>query len=44
MDQIIYLPDYLKPIKFNDLQRIGKPNDGGYIVRKKDILDAEHLI
>ena len=44
MEEIIYLPVYFKPVKFNDLQRIGKPNDGGYIVRKKDILDTEHLI
>ena len=40
----IEISDYFKPIKFNDLQRIGKPNDGGYIVRIKDILDTEHLI
>ncbi len=44
MEEIVYLPDYFKPISFDDLQRIGKPNDGGYIVRKQDIIDTEHLI
>ena len=44
MEEIVYLPDYFKPINFDDLQRIGKPNDGGYVVRKQDIIDTEHLI
>ena len=44
MEEIVYLPDYFKPVIFDDLKRIGNPNDGGYVVRKQDIIDSEHLI
>ena len=44
MEKLIYLPSFLNPIKFDDLIRIGKQNDGGYIVRRQDVVDAENLI
>ena len=44
MQETVYLPTFFKPVKFDDLQRIGKSNDGGYIVRKQDIADTYHLI
>ena len=44
MEKLIYLPSFLNPIKFDDLIRIGKQNDGGYIVRRQDVVDADNLI
>ena len=44
MEKLIYLPSFLNPIKFDDLIRIGKQNDGGYIVRRQDVVEAENLI
>lgn len=44
MTEVLRLPEYFKPYKFDDLIRIGSPNDGGYIVRKKDIYEAENLL
>ncbi len=38
------LPIFLKPKKNYDLARFGRENDGGYLVSKKTILEAKHLI
>ena len=38
------LPLFLKPIYSSDLIRVGKLNDGGYIVSKNSILDANYLV
>lgn len=44
MNNSIILPNFLNPYKFDDLIRIGKANDGGYIVRSQDIADTKNLI
>lgn len=44
MNDIIFLPNFLKPKKRHDLLRIGKENDGGYIVSQKDVKETESLI
>ena len=44
MNNNIVLPNFLNPRKFQDLIRIGKDNDGGYIVRSQDIEDTRNLI
>ena len=44
MNNNIVLPNFLNPHKFEDLIRIGKDNDGGYIVRSQDIDDTRNLI
>ena len=38
------LPIFLKPKKKYELVRFGRENDGGYLVSKKTILEAKHLI
>ena len=38
------LPNYFKPKKKFSLIRLGKNNDGGYLVGKKTILESEILI
>ncbi len=38
------IPKYLKPMKEYDLIRLGKDNDGGYLVEKDSISKAEALI
>jgi len=38
------LPSLLKPKKNYDLVRIGRDNDGGYLVSKKTILESNYLI
>ena len=44
MNNSIILPNFLNPYKFEDLIRIGKANDGGYIVRSQDIANTKNLI
>ena len=44
MKNSIILPNFLNPCKFDDLIRIGKANDGGYIVRSQDIANTKNLI
>ena len=44
MNNSIILPNFLNPYKFDDLIRIGKANDGGYVVRSQDIADTKNLI
>ena len=40
----ILLPKYLQPHEVTDLVRLGKNNDGGYLVSKKDIKNTDNLI
>ncbi len=42
--KIIKLPRLLQPYYCSDLIRIGKDNDGGYLVNKNDILKSECLL
>lgn len=44
MNNSIILPNFLNPYKFDGLIRIGKANDGGYVVRSQDIADTKNLI
>jgi hypothetical protein len=44
LNNSIILPNFLNPYKFDDLIRIGKANDGGYVVRSQDIADTKNLI
>ena len=38
------LPRFLQPFYCSDLVRLGKANDGGYLVNKLDIARTEHLV
>jgi len=38
------LPNFFNPVRFNDLIRLGRNNDGGYIIREIDVLETEILI
>ena len=38
------LPLFLRPIKGADLVRIGRDNDGGYLVDKRSIISSEFLL
>lgn len=40
----IFLPRFLNPYKIDGLIRVGKANDGGYIVNSQDVLNTKHLI
>ena len=40
----IILPYFFKPKKFKNLVRLGKINDGGYLVEKDDIYNSDLLI
>ena len=40
----ISFPKFLQPYEVTDLVRLGKNNDGGYLVSKKDIKNTENLI
>ena len=40
----IILPKFLKPLNFSELIRIGKNNDGGYVIAKKSLFETECLI
>lgn len=40
----ISFPKFLQPYEVTDLVRLGKNNDGGYLVSKKDIKNSENLI
>ena len=44
MNQNIILPNFLNPYKSEDLIRIGKANDGGYIVSSQDVESTKNLI
>ena len=41
---IIKLPTFLKPLHYSDLIRVGKNNDGGYVISKKSLLESECLM
>ena len=38
------IPKYLKPINYEGLIRLGRKNDGGYVVAKQDVLKSKTLI
>ena len=40
----INLPNYLNPYKNDNLIRLGKDYDGGYLVDKKSVLSTDVLI
>lgn len=40
----IIFPKILQPFHCNDLVRLGKNNDGGYLVNLKDVLDTDLLL
>lgn len=40
----VYLPKIFQPFKCDDLVRIGKDNDGGYIISREDIDRCNYLI
>lgn len=40
----IFFPKILKPFFCEDLIRLGKHNDGGYLVNKDDVLKTKHLL
>jgi hypothetical protein len=44
MQENIILPNFLNPYISEDLTRIGKPNDGGYIVSSQDVENTKNLI
>ena len=44
MHENIILPNFLNPYKSEDLTRIGKANDGGYIVSSQDVENTKNLI
>jgi len=44
MENTVYLPKFLNPYKVRDLIRLGKSNDGGYIVNVNDVYNTENLI
>ena len=44
MENTIVLPNYLNPYQVKNLIRLGKANDGGYIVNSQDILNTTNLI
>ena len=44
MNKTINLPKFLNPIKLENLIRIGKQNDGGYVVREQDIYATDVLV
>ena len=40
----VTLPCFLNPELSNNLTRLGKDNDGGYLVNKQDVEDSSHLV
>ena len=44
MKNTIVLPNYLQPYYVKNLIRLGKNNDGGYIVNAKDVKNTKNLI
>ena len=40
----INLPSYFKPKSYTELIRVGKKNDGGYVISKKSLLSSECLL
>jgi hypothetical protein len=44
MKKIPALPKFLQPQIINSLERIGRNNDGGYVIDKSNILDSDALI
>lgn len=40
----VTLPSFLKPKKSKNLIRLGKKNDGGYLVEKEDVIQSDLLI
>ena len=44
MNNIIYLPNFFKPYKIENLVRLGKPNDGGYVVNTDDVKCTKNLV
>ncbi len=40
----VILPEFLKPVQCDDLVRLGRDYDGGYLVSKRDILNSEVLV
>lgn len=44
MNKTINLPKFLNPIKLENLIRIGKQNDGGYVIREQDIYATDVLV
>ena len=43
-NQEILIPNYLQPFQVTDLVRLGKNNDGGYLVSRNDIKNTKYLI
>jgi len=44
MNELIVLPNYLQPFESKDLIRLGKHNDGGYVVNSQDVKNTKNLI
>ena len=44
MENLVVLPNFLNPYKVNNLIRLGKNNDGGYIVNAIDVNNTKNLI
>ncbi len=44
MENLVVLPNFLNPYKVKNLVRLGKNNDGGYIVNAIDINNTKNLI
>ena len=40
----VTLPKIFQPFQCDDLIRLGKINDGGYLVNKQDVIDSENLL
>lgn len=44
MNTTVTLPSFLNPYKFDDLIRVGRDNDGGYVIREIDVIETKNLI
>ena len=44
IENITKLPIFLKPKSVNDLIRVGRDNDGGYLISKSDVTQSDHII
>ena len=44
MNYNINLPNWLKPVTSNNLIRIGRKNDGGYLIQKDQIINKKILV
>jgi hypothetical protein len=44
MENLVVLPKFLNPNKVKNLIRLGKNNDGGYIVNAIDVINTKNLI